>query len=542
MPFFPHHAFVTYARANNHDGWVAGFVERFTDCLNEQIVAQSANIYFDDESIERNEAYDAAIEQAVTQSEVLLVVASKKYLTRPWCDFERDTFLNHRVANKVVIIRYDDVSLDELHKVLPSHLGFDFFDGDGRRFDLDSQPFNRQLHKLCSDVAKKLTDSVYAKPLYVPSNPILQTRDFSKNKIHSLIGRLRKEPDEVVRSAVAIANAMLRGSVVSDSPNPATQHWIVSVVQELVRDMVSNDPENPTPAIVRFCVLLHELLPSGSAARRSVRDWFDEHCRGAGYDYDAVLGELPDFPNVSERYFWLDVFWDEPISGESCATAYAYIRCGQLEYLVSSAPNVSNKHAQLQTVVDVRLPSLSATLQHAINHVSVAVPFEELNRKWECGTGSNGTLHFLNVPVTVRMVDNTLNRVCRTEVEPEHVIAFSQTDAYSTHVQANGIFATGKLDGTNSCPCNIVHTLLRHATIGLWTRGPADSDAYEQELQSALLGKRIDEVPKAIDRKRTGILAANSCWQRAVLFFDPNIKPIPIAPEDNLFQNNLQLA
>lgn len=542
MPSFSHHAFITYARANNHDGWVKGFVERFTACLNEQILAQSANVYFDDESIERNEAYDAAIEQALKQSEVFLVVASKKYLTRPWCSFERATFLQHRVSSKVVMLRYDDIPLDELHRVLPRHLGFDFFDSDGRRFDLDSKPFNRQLHKLCLDVAKKLADFVYAKPLCVPSNPILQTREISEEKINALIGRVRNEPVEIVRSAVAIANAMLRGSVISDSPNPVAQHPMVSVVQELVRDMVSNDPENSTPAIVRFCVLLHELLPSDSDARRSMREWFDEHCCTAGYDFHSVLGELPNFPDVSERYFWLDVFWDAPIPGESSATAYAYVRCGQIEFLVSCDSNESDKHTQLQTVVDVRLPSLSTTLQQAVNHVSVAVSFEELNRKWECGTGSNGSLHFLNVPVTVRMLNNTLKRVCRTEVKPCHVIAFSQTDAYSTHVRENGIFATGKLDGTQNCPCNVIRTLLQHSTIGLWTRGTADSDADEQELQSALLGKRIGEVPKTIDGKRTGMLAADSCWQRAVLFFDPNIKPIPIAPDDNLFQNNLQLA
>lgn len=382
----------------------------------------------------------------------------------------------------------------------------------------------------------------FASPLSVPSVPEQRKREIQAYQINALIGRLRNEPVEVIRPAVAIANAILRGSVISDSPNPEDLHPIVSVVQELVRDMVSNDLEMSTPAIVRFCVLLHELLPAGSSARQSMREWFDEHCRSAGYDFHAVLGELPDFPDVKERYFWLDVFWDAPIPGESPATAYAYVRCGNLEYLVSCDPNVADKHAQLRNVVDVRLHDLSPTLKEAVNHVSVAVPFEELNKKWEYRVGPNGTLSFLEVPMTVRMTQNTLTRTCCMKVEPGHVIAFSPTDHYSTHVQANGIFATGKLDGSKNCPCNIARTLLRHSTIGLWTRGPADSDVDELELQSALLGKRIDEIPYTIHKKRWGMLSADSCWQRAVLFFDPNVKPIPIAPDDNLFQNNLQLA
>ncbi|WP_339746156.1 hypothetical protein [uncultured Rubinisphaera sp.] len=337
-----------------------------------------------------------------------------------------------------------------------------------------------------------------------------------------------------------IANSILRGSIISDRPHSDSDHPIASIVHGLVRDMIANDPEQSTPAIIRFTVLLNELFPADLQVRTDVGEWFDTVCKPAGYDYAAVLGSLPVFPEESQRYFWLDLFWDDPIPGEANSNALAYLRCGHLCYPIMRDMNPIDKHSQL--VKAVNSSSIPSHNSLPLNHVSVAVRFEELNKTWEYQIATNEEgIELLEAPITLRLLNNTAGRVCQISIEDSHITPFGEAEAFSIYVQSNGIFATGQLDGSCDSPCHVIKALLKHATIGLWTRGAPESESEENEIRKVLLNQRIDQVPQVIHRRRIGAISPDSLWRRTVLFFDPNIEPLSANADDDILAINSQL-
>ena len=130
VPGHQYDVFVSYAQANDHDGWVTRFKDKLTDFLNERL-DNEPQIFWDEQSLKPNDDLDSTITRAARQSAVMVIVVSHKYLTRPWCSLERETFLKDGNARRVMIVRYDDVSFQDFQQVLPKCLGIEFFDQDG---------------------------------------------------------------------------------------------------------------------------------------------------------------------------------------------------------------------------------------------------------------------------------------------------------------------------------------------------------------------------------------------------------------------------
>ena len=103
--------FVSYARANDHERWVTRFKEWLTGFLKERL-DRNVRVFWDEQSLKRNEELDTAILQAVRTSRVMVIIVSHKYLTRPWCSLEREAFLQSGDPSCIMIVRYDDVPTD----------------------------------------------------------------------------------------------------------------------------------------------------------------------------------------------------------------------------------------------------------------------------------------------------------------------------------------------------------------------------------------------------------------------------------------------
>jgi len=155
VPGYVHDVFVSYAQANDHDGWVTRFKDKLTDFLNERLDTQP-KVFWDEQSLKPNDELDSAITEAVRRSAVMVVVVSHKYLTRPWCSLEREAFLQNGNARRVMIVRYDDVSFQEFQQVLPKCLGIEFFDDDGLPLETDSHEFKKRLHRLRETIVEEL--------------------------------------------------------------------------------------------------------------------------------------------------------------------------------------------------------------------------------------------------------------------------------------------------------------------------------------------------------------------------------------------------
>lgn len=155
VPGYLHDVFVSYAQANDHDGWVTRFKDKLTDFLNERLDSEP-RVFWDEQSLKPNDELDSAITEAVKRSAVMVVVVSHKYLTRPWCSLEREAFLQNGNARRVMIVRYDDVSFQDFQEALPKCLGIEFFDDDGLPLETDSHEFKKRLHRLRETIVEEL--------------------------------------------------------------------------------------------------------------------------------------------------------------------------------------------------------------------------------------------------------------------------------------------------------------------------------------------------------------------------------------------------
>jgi hypothetical protein len=93
--------------------------------------------------------------------------------------------------------------------------------------------------------------------------------------------------------------------------------------------------------------------------------------------------------------------------------------------------------------------------------------------------------------------------------------------------QELGFFVTGRIAAIAvSFPCNVFNALLNSATVGIWTRGPSESDADDASLRDYSHVADLRDLPRLIHDRRTGAINAQSVWRRVVLYFNPNIPPL----------------
>jgi len=85
--------------------------------------------------IEKANFFDIEIQQAISASQLLVVVLSRNWISSPNCRKELDLFL-HRWGNareRIVVVRLDLLTDDEIPKILGRTEGYSFFGFDGKR-------------------------------------------------------------------------------------------------------------------------------------------------------------------------------------------------------------------------------------------------------------------------------------------------------------------------------------------------------------------------------------------------------------------------
>lgn len=178
VPGYTYDVFVSYARRNNQDGslddqhgWVTRFQENVKRILDER--CPGTQVFFDDSSIAGNDDLDDTVVTAAQNAATLIVVLSPVYLTRPYCDTERDTFCRRQGGEKsatphLFLVHYDDVPLDERPPLLQRPKGYTFFHKDpvnprSRRPLEDTsvklkEEYTDRIYELCGDVENKLKE------------------------------------------------------------------------------------------------------------------------------------------------------------------------------------------------------------------------------------------------------------------------------------------------------------------------------------------------------------------------------------------------
>jgi hypothetical protein len=345
--------------------------------------------------------------------------------------------------------------------------------------------------------------------------------EISAQAISALIGKIRHHESDRLLSLARIAYALLKNMLIPDmQPTSAGSHPIASLVRSLINDPIASGGE-PHPAI-RFCVLLSELCSSLPELQKSLREWFGNHCAPAGYNYDAVLGELPDLPDQSKRFLWLDVHWSEMTPGESASVATAYLRCGHLQYRV--ADEHSRLPEQVQFAKVVRIYNESQQRECPVNHVAAVIKRSKMIDAWDIDPETNDPLP---LPVTVREENNNGALNCPKHLDDNTNANWDTEESLALRTQNLGVFVTGRIAATAiGFPCKVFNALLNCTTIGIWTRGPCETDDDDRTLRDHSHVLDLCELPRLIHTRRTGAIDVHSIWRRVVLYFSPNIPPL----------------
>lgn len=190
---FEHDVFVSYATANNGDGWVSSFVTNLKTHLDAELKrSPTQRIWWDETSINPEARLTEQIRAKVTRSRFLVVILSKAYVRSDWCRQEREAFLQAYPD----AIREERVVLIDIGSLPLENWPREFHDIRGRRFytepasgnsqhpqpigfptpkkdNDDHHPFFSRVRDLAIDLARKLEVGVGSRiaSLRAPHHP-----------------------------------------------------------------------------------------------------------------------------------------------------------------------------------------------------------------------------------------------------------------------------------------------------------------------------------------------------------------------------------
>jgi hypothetical protein len=126
----------------------------FVTCLREQLLFEFSQrgapepvIWRDKHRIERGDQFDPILKDGIESSDILLVVLSPNWMSRPWCKQELDLFKERwrhegemRLKQRIVVACKSNVDRDRRPSLLQGQDGYDFFafegpDGSGQQVD-----------------------------------------------------------------------------------------------------------------------------------------------------------------------------------------------------------------------------------------------------------------------------------------------------------------------------------------------------------------------------------------------------------------------
>ena len=169
LPGYKYDAFISYAQAIDHEGWVRRFNEKLTNYLREILDGEPA-VFWDKRSLGPNDLLSDTVKQAVRESAVLVVIVSTKYLTSHWGKIEREQFTRSQgvaAARRMLLVRYDATPFTEFQKILPECLGIEFFDSDGLPLMPDSREYKLGLFRLRKAIKEELDSLIPKEPTKV---------------------------------------------------------------------------------------------------------------------------------------------------------------------------------------------------------------------------------------------------------------------------------------------------------------------------------------------------------------------------------------
>lgn len=178
---FQYDLFISYPHVINHEGWVTTFHKRLEAVVNEVLGRSgAARIFFDERKLPKARQVTKQIQEAVTHSAVLVIVGSPAYLESPWCEQERNLFVDacggaDETDGRIFLVLYDELPLSQRPEPLQELVGFGFFEersGVPATLRGDQSEYRDELNKLRRELAAQLKRMAGESELELPSEPV----------------------------------------------------------------------------------------------------------------------------------------------------------------------------------------------------------------------------------------------------------------------------------------------------------------------------------------------------------------------------------
>jgi hypothetical protein len=127
-----YHVFISYARVNDAlTGWASSFKRKLEGKLSEKLPGGTARVYLDVGGMGVG-PLQSELREAVSDSAILLIVLSNRWLERPWCQQELALFIEavggpSKAQERIALVRIEDVKQSRLPEVLRDCRLYDFF-------------------------------------------------------------------------------------------------------------------------------------------------------------------------------------------------------------------------------------------------------------------------------------------------------------------------------------------------------------------------------------------------------------------------------
>jgi hypothetical protein len=129
---YKYHVLISYARVNDAlSGWVSSFKQKLEGKLSEKMPGETARVYLDLGGVGVG-PLQSELRAAVSDSAILLIILSNRWLERPWCQQELASFVEavggpSKAQERIALVRIEDVKQSRLPEVLRDCRLYDFF-------------------------------------------------------------------------------------------------------------------------------------------------------------------------------------------------------------------------------------------------------------------------------------------------------------------------------------------------------------------------------------------------------------------------------
>jgi hypothetical protein len=164
VPGYEYDVFVSYAHANDQEGWVSTFRQKLEARLKER-VPPGATFFHDTGTLRGNDDLTPTLVSGIRGSAVLVMIVSRSYVKSAWCLKECKEFLaanaQRGTRGRIFVVRYDDISPAEFQQFAGEKLGYEFFANDGKynaTLDPEHALFKTRMNELREEIGARLEE------------------------------------------------------------------------------------------------------------------------------------------------------------------------------------------------------------------------------------------------------------------------------------------------------------------------------------------------------------------------------------------------